>query len=71
MKKEYLKFEDRNDIVRDSYSKAIINKDVAGYHAALKRKNNKKRLDKLEEDVGDIKNMITLLIERISKEENK
>lgn len=51
-----LNFEHRNDIVRDSYSKAILSKDKAGYLAAKKRKEEQQRYIKLEQDVRILKN---------------
>lgn len=51
-----LNFEHRNDIVRDSYSKAILSKDKAGYLAAKKRKEEQQRYIKLEQDVKILKN---------------
>jgi hypothetical protein len=52
------KFEDRNDIVRDSYSKAILSTNKAAYIAAKKRRDDQNRYIKLEEEVKNIKTNI-------------
>lgn len=48
-------FENRNDIVRDGHSKAILSTNKAGYIAAKKRKEDQQRYIKLEQDVKTMK----------------
>lgn len=50
-----INFENRNDIVRDPYSKAILSTDKAAYNAAKVRKEQQKRYIKLENDVKQMK----------------
>ena len=69
--KEYLKFEDRNDIHRDPYSKAVINKDMAAYMAARKRKENQTKMDKLESEMSEIKQMLNQVLTKMNKEESR
>ena len=71
MKKEYLKFEGRNDIHRDPYSKAVINKDISGYMAAKKRKENQNKMDEMESEMSDIKKLLVQILEKMSKEDSK
>lgn len=67
----YAKVKDNRGLVRDMESKAILNVD----HQALlehrrKKKtmgevlNQSKRIDKLEDDISDIKKMLMHLIEK-------
>ena len=71
MSKEYLKFEGRNDIHRDPYSKAVINKDVSAYMAAKKRKEKQNRIDEMESEMGEIKNLLVQILGKMSKEDSK
>tara|TARA_B100002019_G_C21080911_1_gene503761 strand:- start:110 stop:328 length:219 start_codon:yes stop_codon:yes gene_type:complete len=69
--KEYLKFEGRNDIQRDPYSKAVINKDMMGYMAAKKRKDNQQKMDKLESEMGEIKELLNQVLSKMNEEGNR
>jgi hypothetical protein len=67
-------FENRNDIVRDGQSKAILSTNKAGYIAAKKRKEDQQRYIKLEQDVKlmkdnlhDINKMLKELLSRGNK----
>jgi hypothetical protein len=57
-----------SDLYRDSESNAIINKNKSGAslarEAKLRALNEKERIDKLENDVSEIKNMLKQLLER-------
>lgn len=64
-------FENRTDIVRDPYSKAILSKDKASYLEAKKRKEQEQRYIKLEKEVSNmmeetkqIKKMLQELLNR-------
>ncbi len=55
---EYIKVEEHPKLVRDSYSRAIINTDVHAYEAAIKRSRNAKRQkDDMRDAVRDINNL--------------
>ena len=71
MRKEYLKFEGRNDIQRDPVSKAVINKDMVGYMAAKKRKENQTKMDTLESEMGEIKQLLNQVLLKMNEEENR
>tara|TARA_Y100000004_G_scaffold141714_1_gene161145 strand:- start:711 stop:926 length:216 start_codon:yes stop_codon:yes gene_type:complete len=71
MRKEYLKFEGRNDIQRDPVSKAVINKDMAGYMAAKKRKENQTKMDTLESEMSEIKQLLNQVLLKMNEEENR
>jgi hypothetical protein len=56
---EYIKVKDKDHLVRDSYSNAIINTDIEGYNSYMEtyriKYNEKKRIENLENDVNSIK----------------
>jgi|TARA_Y100000389_G_scaffold115089_1_gene112177 hypothetical protein len=55
---EFIKVEEHPKLVRDSYSRAIINTDVHAYEAAIKRSRNAKRQkDDMRDAVRDINNL--------------
>jgi uncharacterized protein YdeI (YjbR/CyaY-like superfamily) len=49
-------FEDRKDIVRDPFSKAILSRDKVGFLTAKKNKEQESRYIKLEKEVNQLKN---------------
>ena len=57
---KYVKVKDKNNLVRDTNSSAIINMDVKGYEEYennYKRLyNQNQRIDKIETNVNEIKN---------------
>ena len=55
---EYIKVEEHPQLVRDSYSRAIINTDVHAYEAAIKRTRSvNKQKDTMRDPVRDINNL--------------
>ena len=66
MDDRYLKVEGHSFLVRDSRTNAIVNRDKQGYdsYKNLKRAKSreKERLDKLENDVTEIKDLLIQLI---------
>ena len=62
MDNRYLKVEGHSYLVRDSKTNAIVNKDKQGYdsYKNLRRAKGKEkeRLDKLENDVSEIKDLL-------------
>jgi hypothetical protein len=65
----FLKVEDHNELVRDPYSKAILHVDRTSLLEHRKKKqvlkemfNNTERLNKLEDAVDEIKQMLEILI---------
>lgn len=61
-----VKVEGHPDLYRDMDTGAIINKDTSGYQQYLSnsanRKNTKKELDQLKNDVNEIKSLLKELI---------
>ena len=52
---EYIKVEEHPQLVRDSYSRAIINTDVHAYEAAIKRTRSvNKQKDTMRDAVRDM-----------------
>ncbi len=68
MDNRYLKVEGHSYLVRDSKTNAIVNKDKQGYdsYKNLRRAKGKEkeRLDKLENDVSEIKDLLIQLINK-------
>ena len=71
MSSEKIKVADREDVVRDTKSGAIINTDLARVNEYKKRKieiNKIKQLENkmnsIESDVRDIKSILQILLER-------
>ena len=69
--------EDHPHLVRDSYSKAITNRDIQAYEnymsAALKRKERNSQLEKqqqeiniIKEEMSEIKGMLGQIIDKIN-----
>lgn len=63
---EYVKVEGHPDLVKDTRSGALLNTDGNALQAYKKRKQTlqqtENRLDKLESDVGEIKDLLKELI---------
>jgi len=57
---KYLKVKDQENLVRDTYSNAIINTDIDGYNEYIqnykKVYNEKQRIKNLEDDMSQMKN---------------
>lgn len=68
MDDRYLKVEGHSFLVRDSRTNAIVNRDKQGYdsYKNLKKAKSreKERLDKLENDVTEIKDLLIQLINK-------
>lgn len=62
--------ENRNDLIRDNYSKAILNTDLDALNAWKKRKEKSNRIDDHENDINTIKEElgeIKFMIKEIKK----
>lgn len=64
---DYLKVEDFPSLIKDNKSKAIISVDDRAYQAALVRKNRAKKMEKMEEDISELKTMMAILIQKLDK----
>ena len=71
MEKQYQKVQDNDSLVRNSGSNAIININESAYQARLRQieasKNQAQqaeKIDKLESDVEEIKNLLKLLVSK-------
>lgn len=66
-----IKVEGHNNLMRDNWSKAIINTDTKSYQAAklLKQKNLEKENEmvELKSEVKELKGMVQLLLEKLDK----
>ena len=67
-KKRYLKVEGHSYLVRDTMSNAIINQNQAEYnqYKQLRQIKDKEqeRLDKLENDLGELKDLLRQLLDK-------
>ena len=65
----FIKVEGHRDLMRDNSSGAILNINKDEINAAkkrkLERKQKEKELEDLKNEVGDIKNMLTKIIEKL------
>ena len=72
---EFIKVEEHPKLVRDSYSRAIINTDVHAYEGAIKRSKNAKKQktemrdavrdqNKLKSEMHEIKSLLLKLVDR-------
>jgi hypothetical protein len=61
---------DDKSLEKDMRSGAVINTNQTAYLAAIERaakaREDKERITKLEEEVGDIKNMLQQILKRVS-----
>jgi|GEM_PF-4817056 hypothetical protein len=71
MENQYQKVQDNDSLVRNSGSNAIININESAYQARLRQIEESKnqaqqaeKIDKLESDVEEIKNLLKLLVSK-------
>lgn len=62
----YLKVKDQPNLVRDSGSKAIINTNEDELRAYKLKRERDRKVDRLENDVQEIKQMLKKLLEQNS-----
>ena len=69
--------EDHPELIKDSYSKGIVSRDINAYEkymtSALKRKNRQSKLDNaveeinnIKEEMSDMKDMIRQLLNKVN-----
>lgn len=65
----YKKVEGHSDLIRDTETNAVINTDKTAYQNYILLKNQKlkekERLDKLENEVGEIKSLLQQLVDKL------
>jgi hypothetical protein len=68
MENRYFKVEGHSFLVRDSQTNAIVNRDKQGYDSYKNLRKakgrEKERLDRLENDVNEIKDLLIQLINK-------
>jgi len=66
---EFKKVEGHSDLIRDLETNAVINTNKTAYQDYLKMRekklNEKQRLDKLENEVGEIKSLLQKLVDKL------
>jgi hypothetical protein len=66
-----VKVKDSNSLYRDEESGAILNCNDAAYNNYLKMKENKMKevneMDKLKDDVDELKDMMKLILSKLDK----
>jgi transposase len=77
----YAKVRDHDNLIRDMRSKAVLNTDKEGLQEYLRKRDlakkeqteqieTKNRLEKIEQDMSDIKNLLKELVTLRSKDGN-
>tara|TARA_B100001996_G_C18592375_1_gene566576 strand:+ start:942 stop:1145 length:204 start_codon:yes stop_codon:yes gene_type:complete len=65
----YKQVEGSNSLYRNMDNQAIVNTDKSGYIAYMNEKQRKlreiDRIDKLEDDVGEIKSLLNKIIDKL------
>jgi hypothetical protein len=56
-----------HNLRRDTASGAIINVSSEAYHAAKLRKKNFREMEDLKEEVFELKNLVTALLQKLDK----
>ena len=66
---DYRKVEGHPGLIRDLESNAVINKDKSAYQNYIQLRDQKlkekERLDKLENEVGEIKSLLQKLVDKL------
>jgi len=66
---EFKKVEGHSDLIRDLETNAVINTNKTAYQDYLKMREQKlneiQRLDKLENEVGEIKSLLQKLVDKL------
>ena len=66
---DYKKVEGHPGLIRDLESNAVINKDKSAYQNYIQLRDEKlkekERLDKLENEVGEIKSLLQKLVDKL------
>ena len=66
---EYKKVEDHSDFVRDLETNAVINNNKTAYQNYVNLRDQKlkekERLDKLENEMGEIKSLLLKLVDKL------
>ena len=74
---EQLIVEDHPELLKDSYSKGVVSRDISAYEkymsAAVKRKDRQSRLDdaveeinNIKEEMSDMKDMLRQLLNKVN-----
>lgn len=61
------KVQDYPDLVKDTSSKAVLNTNYAALLEYKKKQKMAKDVDSLKEDVQDIKNMLSTILDKLNK----
>jgi len=67
MNNDYLKVEDYDSLIKDTRSKAIISTDEVSYLAALQRKKKGTEFNQMKNDIKDLKDLVSTLIQKLDK----
>lgn len=68
MNNDYLKVEDHDSLIKDTRSKAIISTDEVAYLAALQRKKKGAEFNQMKNDIKDLKDLVSTLIQKLDKQ---
>jgi len=66
---QYIKVEGHDNLVRDKQTGAILNKDSSSYQSYMRQKqvklSERNEIEKLKSEVGEIKDMLKVIIEKL------
>jgi uncharacterized FlaG/YvyC family protein len=69
MSARFQKVQGHSNLMRDKHTGAVLNMDKSGIEQSRKAKNSRikqeQRIEKLEQDIGDIKNLLASLAEKL------
>ena len=68
MNNDYLKVEDHDSLIKDTRSKAIISTDEVSYLAALQRKKKGTEFNQMKNDIKDLKDLVSTLVQKLDKQ---
>ncbi len=67
MKGNLVKVKEFKKLAKDSRTHAVISVDDDAYNEALTRKSKGAKIKKMENDINELKNMMSLLIQKLDK----
>ena len=65
--RDLLRVESEPSLRKDPKSSAMSSVDDNGYKMALERKRKQKKMDRMEEDINELKSMMSLILQKLNK----
>lgn len=67
MKSSHVKVKDHVSLVKDMRSMAVLSNDDSAYLAAKQSKKQRSELNEMKNDIAELKDMFTLLLNKLDK----